>query len=273
MRRLLCTCLLLSGCTAVPKIKQQLNVEGKKDNDLRPDAVGTAVVQTLYLELLGRKADAHGTQHYQSGAGYSVTQVVDELLNSQEFRKKYSFDTVSTTGIPVEFAQAALFQDVMSNAANPGTPPFPVTELDVKYLYNRLFDREPDEAALAAYAPVIEAKSLAVIDFITDLMRSDEYGVSFLYLRVLGRKADEEGKRHFADIAAQPPPQPPPPEEGEPPPPPVPQQEGLSLAQVADELLGSKEFIQRAAADAQAAGIDASSGKPFVMLAPFSSFS
>jgi hypothetical protein len=35
------------------------------------------------------------------------------------------------------------------------------TELDIRYLYSRLFDRPPDEAALAAYKPVIDERSLA----------------------------------------------------------------------------------------------------------------
>jgi hypothetical protein len=76
----LSTCLLLlGGCEAVPKIKSQLNVEGKKDNDLRPDALEPKSVDGLYMAVLGRSADAHGMQHYLSGVGYSVTQVADEL--------------------------------------------------------------------------------------------------------------------------------------------------------------------------------------------------
>ena len=72
-----------------------------------------------------------------------------------------------------------------------------------------------------------------------------------------GRKADEGGKRHYAELALHP----------------VEDSEenqtltvaqGLSVAQVADELLQSQEFIERAATSAKAAGFDASSGKPLM---------
>jgi len=304
---LLLLLLLPERVGGIPKVQKELNVHGPKDDDLRPDAISPEAVAKLYMALLGRPVDDHGAAHYQSGAGYSVTQVADELLNSMEFRAKYSDNEMDSFGIPVEFAQAARFQDVLS-------VDIMATELDVRYLYSRLFDRQPDEVALAAYAPVIEAKSLAVIDMISDLMRSDEFGVSFLYQRILGaytrgsarqvpwfpsflpaclpppalwpdrsrsrlhgtraraagRKADEEGKRHVAELKALPIEAATPPADADgdaaamvPPPPPPPPQ-GLSLAQVADELLRSEEFVSRAAADAQAAGIDASSGKPLM---------
>jgi hypothetical protein len=171
--------LLPERAGGIPKVQKELNVHGPKDDDLRPDAISPEAVAKLYMALLGRPVDDHGAAHYQSGAGYSVTQVADELLNSMEFRAKYSDNEMDSFGIPVEFAQAARFQDVLS-------VDIMATELDVRYLYSRLFDRQPDEVALAAYAPVIEAKSLAVIDMISDLMRSDEFGVSFLYQRILG---------------------------------------------------------------------------------------
>jgi hypothetical protein len=126
---------------------------------------------------------------------------------------------------------------------------------------------------------------------ISDMMRSDEFGISFLYRRILGRlfhcialhsfadlslacnntrrgvlgcaragrKPDEDGKRHYAELALQPV------EAGE-------EAEveartvaqGLSAAQVADELLQSQEFIERATTAAKAAGLDASSGQPLM---------
>ena len=179
---LLLLLLLPERVGGIPKVQKELNVHGPKDDDLRPDAISPEAVAKLYMALLGRPVDDHGAAHYQSGAGYSVTQVADELLNSMEFRAKYSDNEMDSFGIPVEFAQAARFQDVLS-------VDIMATELDVRYLYSRLFDRQPDEVALAAYAPVIEAKSLAVIDMISDLMRSDEFGVSFLYQRILGAYA------------------------------------------------------------------------------------
>jgi hypothetical protein len=72
-----------------------------------------------------------------------------------------------------------------------------------------------------------------------------------------GRKADEEGKHHYAELAKQPLGASADPEAAEPAP-------GLSVAQVADELLQSDEFVKRAATAAQAAGVDASSGKPLM---------
>ena len=123
------------------------------------------------------------------------------------------------------------------------------------------------------------------IDMIKDMLKSDEFAVSFLYQRVLGRlralvtttaeamlqlvrsiglslmrgkcagrKADDGGKLHFADLAMQP----------------AANSEqsnatlGLSRAQVADELLISEEFAKRNAEAAEAAGIAVSSGKPLM---------
>ena len=72
-----------------------------------------------------------------------------------------------------------------------------------------------------------------------------------------GRKADDYGKRHYVELALHP----------------VEDSEesqaltvaqGLSLAQVADELLQSQEFTERAATAAKTAGVDASSGKPLM---------
>lgn len=72
-----------------------------------------------------------------------------------------------------------------------------------------------------------------------------------------GRKADEEGKRHFAELAKQHLEASADPEVSNPTP-------GLSVAQVADELLQSDEFVKRAATAAQAGGVDASSGRPLM---------
>ena len=69
-----------------------------------------------------------------------------------------------------------------------------------------------------------------------------------------GRKADDAGKVHFAELAMQPA------TTGE-------QSNatlGLSRAQVADELLLSEEFSKRNAEAAEAAGIAASGGKPLM---------
>ena len=159
-RVLRCTVLLLEmlglGCVdGVPKVQQQLNVHGHKDDAARnPDAASPEQVAKLYHAVLGRPVDEHGAAHYQSGKGCGMVQVADELLNSMEFRNKYSDDELEPKSIPVEYAQAAMFGEVLSRDVR-------VTELDVWYLYSHLFDRPPDATALAAYKPVIEAKSLA----------------------------------------------------------------------------------------------------------------
>lgn len=153
---LLLVMLGLSCVDGVPKVKQQLNVHGRKDDVARsPDAASPEQVAKLYQAVLGRPVDDHGAAHYQSGKGYSMAQVADELLNSMEFRSKYSADEIAPTrGIPVEYAQAAMFAGVLPGEVR-------ATELDIRYLYSRLFDRPPDEAALAAYKPVIDERSLA----------------------------------------------------------------------------------------------------------------
>ena len=162
-RVLRCTVVLmgvlgLGLVDGVPKVQQQLNVHGHKDAAGRnPDAASPEQVSKLYQAVLGRPVDEHGAAHYQSGKGCGVVQVVDELLNSVEFRNKYSDDELVSKSIPVEYAQAAIFADVLSNVA--------VTELDVWYLYSRLFDRPPDATALAANKPIIETKSLAGENF------------------------------------------------------------------------------------------------------------
>lgn len=72
-----------------------------------------------------------------------------------------------------------------------------------------------------------------------------------------GRKADEDGKRHYAELALQP-------VEASEEADTVTVAQGLSAAQVADELLQSEEFIERAATAGKAAGVDASSGQPLM---------
>lgn len=138
----------------VPQVKHQLNVHGPKDDQRNPDAASPEQVARLYSAVLGRPVDEHGAAHYQSGKGYGMAQVADELLNSNEFRSKYSQSVIETKSIPVEYAQAAMLAEVLSGDVR-------VTDLDVWYLYSRLFDRPPDETALAGYRPDIEAKSLA----------------------------------------------------------------------------------------------------------------
>ena len=138
----------------VPKVKQQLNVHGHKDEVREPGAATPAQVEKLYTAVLGRPVDEHGAAHYQSGKGFALVQVADELLSSMEFRSKYADDELSSKAIPVEYAQAAMFDNVLGGDVR-------VSELDLRYLYSRLFDRQPDEAALAAYKPIIEAKTLA----------------------------------------------------------------------------------------------------------------
>ena len=138
----------------VPKVKQQLHVHGHKDEIREPGAATPAQVQQLYTAVLGRPVDEHGAAHYQSGKGFAVVQVADELLSSMEFRSKYANDETASNAIPVEYAQAAMFDNVLGGDVR-------VSELDIRYLYSRLFDRQPDEAALAAYKPVVEANSLA----------------------------------------------------------------------------------------------------------------
>ena len=152
---LLLLMLWLNCVDGVPKVKQQLNVHGHKDDVTRsPNAAPPEQVAKLYLAVLGRPVDDHGAAHYQSGKGYGLAQIADELLNSVEFRSKYSADEMVSNSIPVEYAQAAMFADVLSSEMR-------VTELDLWYLYSRLFDRQPDEIALAAYKPIIEEQSLA----------------------------------------------------------------------------------------------------------------
>lgn len=151
----------LSCVNGVPKVKQQLNVHGHRDDAARsPNAASSEQVAKLYLAVLGRPVDEHGAAHYQSGKGYGVAQVADELLNSVEFRSKYSDDELMPNSIPVEYAQAAMFADVLPDKLR-------VTQLDLSYLYSRLFDRQPDEAALAAYKPSIDEQSLARENLVT----------------------------------------------------------------------------------------------------------
>lgn len=145
----------LSCVDGVPKVKQQLNVHGHKDDAARsPNAASSEQVEKLYQVVLGRPVDEHGAAHYQSGKGYGMVQVADELLNSMEFRSKYSDNELVTSSIPVEYVQAAILSDVLPDEVR-------VTELDLQYLYSRLFDRDPDETALAAYKPIIDEQSLA----------------------------------------------------------------------------------------------------------------
>ena len=129
---------------------------------------------------------------------------------------------------------------------------YPVTEKDVRYVYSKLLDREPEPAAVEAALAQTAEGPLSVADMVRNVMSSDEFGVSFLHWRILGRAPTEGEKEHFAALAA------------------VPEQAegedgarpaGLSLAQVADELIRSRmaqEFAERSgSAEAATTGASA----------------
>ena len=61
--------------------------------------------------------------------------------------------------------------------------------------------------------------------------RSQEFTEAYAYWKVLGRSADADGKKHFAEIASGTSEQP----------------WALSIAQVVDELLSSEEFASESA--------------------------
>ena len=212
----------------------------------RPPALGGSreVVAELYKDILDREVDESGAEHYARDGGVGVAQVVDELLRSEEFRTKYGPTRFQATTIPVEFAQAARWLDVASR--------YPVTEKDVRYVYSKLLDREPEPAAVEAALAQTAEGPLSVADMVRNVMSSDEFGVSFLHWRILGRAPTEGEKEHFAALAA------------------VPEQAegedgarpaGLSLAQVADELIRSRmaqEFAERSgSAEAATTGASA----------------
>ena len=205
----------------------------------QPPVLGASreVVAELYKDILDREVDESGAAHYASDGGVGVAQVADELLRSEEFRTKYGPTRFQAATIPVEFAQAARWLDVASR--------YPVAERDVRYVYSKLLDREPEPAAVEAALAETPEGPLSVADTVRNVMLSDEFGIEFLHWRILGRAPTEGEKEHFAALAA------------------VPEQDGgrptgLSLAQVADELIRSRMAQKERSGSAEAGTTGAS---------------
>ena len=193
------------------------------------------VVDDIYKQILERPADpasAELTQALASGR-MNVRDVVAAVSKSPEYEARFFWPPIVTavyrqilqrppTAAELQSAATALADrsstpaDFVAHVATRAVNNNPDA---IRMLYRRLLGRDPDADGFRAYTAMAEREGLAAVT--QSIVASPEYrarstpagiplqdmdgyeeSVRRLYRHVLGRQADEEGLRTFAELAA-----------------------------------------------------------------------
>ena len=144
-------------------------------------------INDVYLAMLERNADEDGKRYWLSkfSQGYTRNEVLQECIASNEFKSLCSRINVKAGNINIE--NQALRQYIRN-------------------LYTVILNRNADAGGFNYWYDVLSNHKLAMSNAINEMYNSSEYKnqnnsneayIESIYLSILGRKADQEGKRYW----------------------------------------------------------------------------